>query len=99
MAEKTGVSFSMLFSTATRTFDFTISGEVGLGALSKASLSPAAIDGFVTQNHRAAETWSLVSLIKLRELLLAYITTSFVDYSIKKLEIRWKNGADVLVAG
>jgi hypothetical protein len=80
----------------------TIAGNINAEVIQSHSLGSAEVRKFLESSPECRDylkEWSCGNLMKIREVLLAFLRSVFSAYSVEKLRIRWLNGADTLDIG
>jgi len=79
-----------------------VAGDMDAGVLQGKSLSADDIKSFLTNSVECQEymkVYSLVSLMKIREMILSFLRTVFVAYRVEILRAKWTNGPDSFSIG
>jgi hypothetical protein len=79
-----------------------ISGSISAEVLNSSSLGSAEVRNFIENSAECRDylkAWNCSNLMKIREVLLAFIRSVFAAYSVEVLKIRWLNGGDSLDIG
>ncbi len=79
-----------------------VAGDIDAGVLQGKSLSADNIKSFLTNSVECQEymkVYSLVSLMKIREMILVFLRTVFDTYRVDVLRVKWTNGPDSFSIG
>lgn len=79
-----------------------VAGDIDAGVLQGKSLSADSIKSFLTNSVECQEymkVYSLVSLMKIREMILVFLRTVFDTYRVDVLRVKWTNGPDSFSIG
>lgn len=98
--EDTPINFAI--ETFVGPLTININGTVDGEIIKSKSLNPSAIKDFVNHSAECKDyllSWECANLLRLRAVLLAFISSMFEAFKVERLRIKWVNGSETLDLG
>lgn len=83
-----------------RNMSFSLGGTVGGDILNAPPLDTTVLRNFTTSSeeiNNARVSFNLANLLRVKNIFLAYMASSFPAYKLEQCTICWRNGEDVIV--